>query len=364
MCACGGARTAIVMLTGEMLDTLPRTPAGTRARWVWERLVAIADGGSAPNGVDLEQQYTSVWLAEVAMSRTFEAAAPIMAGVTAVHHEAARPNEVKVVLDLSDGHTVRFRLAVDDAAPQRIKFQLFSPAVDPSSYVDRTVRRDGRSVHIRDFGGQGPLLLLWRGAGCDSSIWEAMIPSLRSFRVVAQDLAGHGGSPLRRLSVDDTLADTRALLADLGAQDPILVGHSMGGWIALRYAAVYPCKALVCLDGPANLDYSAMAINRDHPGWMPDPPDVRSDLDSLGCPTMITLCRGASADDEEWMWPFRAGLGDYLATHHPEIRVVWQHTGHMNVLSMPHQTAELIELFSRATTSHDASDWKRGGTTA
>jgi pimeloyl-ACP methyl ester carboxylesterase len=192
-------------------------------------------------------------------------------------------------------------------------------------------------------------------------IWEALIPSLRSFRAVAQDLPGHGGSPLRRLSVDDTLADTQALLADLGAADPILVGHSMGGWIALRYAAASPCKALVCLDGPTDLDYSAMGIDRDHRGWLPDPPDVRSDLDVLACPTMITLCRGASADDEEWMAPFRADLCDHLATHHRDIRLVWQHTGHMNVLSMPNQTAGLIERFvSRATASHDPADRTEG----
>jgi pimeloyl-ACP methyl ester carboxylesterase len=215
----------------------------------------------------------------------------------------------------------------------------------PSSYRERTVRRDARSVHIREYGGDGPLLLLWHGAGGDATIWEALIPSLRSFRVVAQDLPGHGGSPQPRLSVADTVADARAVLDDLGVGQPILVGHSMGGWIALHYAATLPCKALVCLDGPTNLDYAAMGINRGHPGWMPDPPDVRTDLDSLDCPTLITLCSGASAAQRDWMVPFRVGLSDHLAEHHPEIRVAWQPTGHMNVLSMPQQTAELIEAF-------------------
>ncbi len=316
-----------------------------RARWVLERLVAVCAGGATPSAVDLEQQYTSAWLSEVPMSRTFDEIAPFMAAVVALRDEAARPNEATIVLDLADGHAVRFRSTVEESAPHRIKFQLLSPAMTPSSYVDRTVRRDGRTVHIRDFGGRGPLLLLWHGAGCDATIWETIVPSLRSFRVVAQDLPGHGGSPHRQLSVADTLADARAVLADLGTDQPIVVGHSMGGWIALRYAATSSCKALVCLDGPTNIDYAAMGINRDHPGWMPDPPDVCSDLDSLDCPTLITLCRGTSATEQEWMVPFRAGLYDYLGEHHPEIRVVWQPTGHMNVLSMPKQTAELIEAF-------------------
>jgi hypothetical protein len=165
--------------------------------------------------------------------------------------------------------------------------------------------------------------------------------------VVAQDLPGHGGSPQRQLSVADTLADAQAVLADLGATAPILVGHSTGGWIALHFAANFPCTALVCLDGPTNLEWSAMGLGNDHPGWMPDPPDVHLDLASLGCPALVTLCRGTSAAEQDRMVPFRSGLCDYLADHHPEVRVEWQSTGHMNVLSMPEQTAELIAAFVR-----------------
>jgi pimeloyl-ACP methyl ester carboxylesterase len=234
---------------------------------------------------------------------------------------------------------------VQENAPHRIDFQLFSPAMAPSAYIDRTVHRDGRSVALRDFGGDGPLLLLWHGARCDASIWEAMVPHLRSFRVVAQDLPGHGGSSLPRLAVGDTLADTRALLGDLRSDRPIVVGHSMGGWAALHFAATHPCRALVSLDGPTTLDYAAMGITADHPGYVPDPPDVPADLGSLRCPTMVMLCRGESTIEEEWMVPFRAGLSDHLATKHPAIRVVWQDTGHMVVLSQPKQTADLIGQF-------------------
>ena len=162
---------------------------------------------------------------------------------------------------------------------------------------------------------------------------------------MAQDLPGHGGSPLRQLSVADTLADTRAVLADLGQAAPTLVGHSTGGWIALHFAALSPCNALVCLDGPTNLDWTAMGLHREHPGWMPDPPDVRRDLASLDCPALMTFCRGNTVAEQDWMVPFRAGLCNYLADRHPKVRVEWQSTGHMNVLSMPRQTADLISAF-------------------
>ena len=65
------------------------------------------------------------------------------------------------------------------------------------------------------------------------------------------------------------------------------------------------------------------------------------------------------------MVAFRAGLYDHVVTHHPEIRVVWQHTGHMNVLSMPDETAELIERFiSRPATYHGRSGREQGDSTA
>ena len=171
------------MLMGEMLSAIPRTPAGARARWVLERLAALCAGEGPPNDAEFEQQYTSSWLAEVPMAWVFDEIAPLMASVITVREEAARPNAITIVLDLSDGHALRLRLTVEDAAPHRIKFQLLSPALDSSSYLDRTVQRDGRSVHIRDYGGSGPLLLLWHGAGCDATIWEAVVPSLRGFRV-------------------------------------------------------------------------------------------------------------------------------------------------------------------------------------
>jgi pimeloyl-ACP methyl ester carboxylesterase len=174
-----------------------------------------------------------------------------------------------------------------------------------------------------------------------------MVPHLRFFRVVAQDLPGHGGSPLPHLSVGNTIADALAVLADLGLDEPIVVGHSMGGWAALHYAATQPCRALVCLDGPTTLDYAAMGLQADHPGFLPDPPDVPADLGALRCRAMIVLCRGASPGEAETMVLFRVGLSEHLATQHPEIRVEWQPTGHVNVLSQPQQTADLIRQFLR-----------------
>jgi len=188
-------------------------------------------------------------------------------------------------------------------------------------------------------------LLLWHGAGVDATTWDALIPHLRSFRVVCQDLPGDGRSPLPHLTVSDVIADGEVVVEDLGLGDPVLA-FSMGGWAALHFAASHPCRALVCLDGPTNLDYREMGLRADHPGFVPDPPDPRADFASLRCPATVVLCKGPSPEEAEWMVPFRTGLADYLTRTLPQIRVEWLATGHMLILSQPATTADLINRFA------------------
>jgi hypothetical protein len=75
---------ASVVVTGDMLDALPGTPAGGRARWVLERLAAVGSGEAPPSIGELDEHYTSAWLSEVPMSWVFYESALLMAAVTAV----------------------------------------------------------------------------------------------------------------------------------------------------------------------------------------------------------------------------------------------------------------------------------------
>jgi pimeloyl-ACP methyl ester carboxylesterase len=309
----------------------------------------VAAGADPPDDVEIAQQYAPSWLAEAGLqSSFFSELAPVVGGTVMTHEETARPREARVVLELADGSFRRFRCAVEDAPPHRINFQIFCPAAAPASFADHVVRRDGRTVHARDYGGEGSLLLLWHGSGCDATVWEGTVPHLRSFRVLAQDLPGHGESPLPRLTVAEAIVDTEVLLDELGLGDPVLVGHSLGGWSALHFAAARNrCRGLVCLDGPSTLDYAAMGLRPDHPGFVPDPPDVATDLEALRCPTLITLCAGTSPAEAAWMVPFRQGLSDHITRSHGPVRVEWQPTGHMMVLTHPKQTADLVTQFVR-----------------
>lgn len=227
--------------------------------------------------------------------------------------------------------------------------------MDPSNHTDRIIRRHDRAVHIRDFGGDGPLLLLWHGGGCDVTCWEPVITHLQSFHTVAQDLPAHGRSELTRFTNANTVADADAVLADLALGEPILVGHSMGGWAALHYAATHPCRGLVCFDGPISLDYAALVLPADQLGVAPGPPDVAAALQALTCPTMVVLCSetvpeltqvGYSQAEAERFLTLRLELADHLAEHHPNIHVEWLPTSHMVMYNMPKETASLIATFA------------------
>ncbi|HEX3812982.1 MAG TPA: alpha/beta fold hydrolase [Mycobacteriales bacterium] len=317
----------------QALRRLPVTPAGARTRWMWGRLLAVASGAEAPDAAELREQYAPEFLIEMPPEQLLDAFvrfAFVAARTRSARIASMRPNVLTAVFVTSERKSFRYRCVVEQVAPYRILGHLsspaiFSPALESTAYTDRVVRRSGRSVQVRDFGGDGPLLLLWHGGGCDLTLWEAMVAQLGSFRVVAQDLPGHGRSALSRYSLADTVADADAVLADLGLGEPTLVGHSIGGRSALHYAATRPCRGLVCLDGPNTLADA----------------DV-SEISALDCPTMIVLCSEPEGLGAETWTARRRELCDYVGTHHPVVRVEWLPTGHLPMLTMPEQTAALI----------------------
>lgn len=112
---------------------------------------------------------------------------------------------------------------------------------------------DGIKIHCMAAGEGKPVVLL-HGWGASWHVWQWTIPSLveANFRVYAPDLIGHGDSAKPPLAyvAEDYDAYLEALLAHLGIQSAILVGHSLGGHIALRYAMTHPFQVnrLVLLD--------------------------------------------------------------------------------------------------------------------
>ena len=105
-------------------------------------------------------------------------------------------------------------------------------------------RLDVHGARLRYYvGGEGPPLLLVHGLGGAASNWSELVPLLASRRrLLVPDLPGHGGSsPLPSAPTLSPFADVLATMAEREGMLPAaVVGHSLGGVIALRLALRRP----------------------------------------------------------------------------------------------------------------------------
>ena len=91
--------------------------------------------------------------------------------------------------------------------------------------------------------GQGTPLLLIHGFPHDHTLWEPQLAELSdAARVIAPDLRGFGlvEEVPHVMTMDDYAADIKALLDRLGIEKAVIGGLSMGGYVALAFAASYP----------------------------------------------------------------------------------------------------------------------------
>ena len=119
----------------------------------------------------------------------------------------------------------------------------------PSTLDHRSVLLHGREVAYV-VGGEGPTVLLIHGIGGDWRTWEPVLDGLaRQHRVVAVDLPGHGGSAKGAgdYSLGSLASAFRDLGGALGIERATVVGHSLGGGVAMQFAYQFPerCERLV-----------------------------------------------------------------------------------------------------------------------
>ncbi|MFT4043029.1 MAG: alpha/beta hydrolase [Gordonia sp. (in: high G+C Gram-positive bacteria)] len=112
---------------------------------------------------------------------------------------------------------------------------------------DTDVRIEYRMIHgyRRAFriAGSGPALLLIHGIGDNSSTWNEVIGLLaQRYTVIAPDLLGHGLSakPRADYSVAAFANGMRDLLVVLGISKVTVVGHSLGGGVAMQFCYQFP----------------------------------------------------------------------------------------------------------------------------
>jgi pimeloyl-ACP methyl ester carboxylesterase len=109
--------------------------------------------------------------------------------------------------------------------------------------------------------GTGTPLVLLPGLTFDRRSWRPIVERLGDdVAVVAVDLPGHGGSPGPPADLADVAAQVHRLLDRLGVAEPIVVGHSMSGALAMIYAASYPVRGAVSIDAPVDVGPFAEAL--------------------------------------------------------------------------------------------------------
>lgn len=128
-----------------------------------------------------------------------------------------------------------------------------------------TIAMNWGEMAYLDSGDSGCPLLFLHGTGCDASDWMPVIERLPSEqRCIAPDFRGHGQSavPTQSFTLAD-LADDVLYLADfLGIQELVIVGHSLGGMVAMEDAQRSSCVVgLVLLEGWTSLANAGSAFD-------------------------------------------------------------------------------------------------------
>ncbi len=179
-----------------------------------------------------------------------------------------------------------------------------------------------RTLHGHDVAyrleGRGPAILLVHGIAGTSSTWLAPMKRLApAHRVLAPDLLGHGASdkPMGDYSLGAHASFLRDLLASLEIPSATVIGHSLGGGIAMQLAYQHPevCERLVLVSsGGLGRDVSPLLRLLSLPGAeLVLPLLVPSFVRERGNALQAWLsAQGVSAPRLAEMWQAYTSLGD------------------------------------------------------
>lgn len=131
----------------------------------------------------------------------------------------------------------------------------------------KQIRYKNTSISYSDTG-KGIAVVLLHGFLENKKMWETFVPVLgHKNRVITIDLLGHGASECLGYvhSMEENAEVVRSVLSHLRIRKSILVGHSMGGYVALAFAELYPnsIKGLVLVNSSAMADSAERKKNRD-----------------------------------------------------------------------------------------------------
>ena len=155
---------------------------------------------------------------------------------------------------------------------------------DPSAPRERVVTVDnGAEVFVRSIGS-GPPLYLLHGWGVSSRMWDRQLSAFAEhYEVIAPDIPGFGRSPVPEGRTPGWDGQD-SLMRALGHERADVVGLSMGGSIAVEFAATYPQRLGSLVVVPGSID------GWEAPAWMDERfPAVDAAADSGDIPRAVEL---------------------------------------------------------------------------
>lgn len=144
--------------------------------------------------------------------------------------------------------------------------------------------------------GTGTPLVLVHGITESLRSWDPLLERLASDHdVLAVDLRGHGeSSALAPYDVLTLASDVHEVVDDVGMENPLLVGHSLGATVVSAYAAMYPCRGVVNIDQPMRLGDFRTALQSIESMLRGD------DVAFQQVMAMVFEALRGELDDEEW----------------------------------------------------------------
>jgi pimeloyl-ACP methyl ester carboxylesterase len=160
-------------------------------------------------------------------------------------------------------------VAADDAPAYGPELQGFEYPWPVSHFTFSSQRQmlDMAYMDVKPKTPNGKVVVLLHGKNFCAATWQDTISVLsdRGYRVIAPDQIGFckSSKPERyQFTFQQLAGNTHALLASLGVDRPIMIGHSTGGMLAIRYALMYPgdLDRLVAVDPIGLEDWKAKGV--------------------------------------------------------------------------------------------------------
>ena len=230
-------------------------------------------------------------------------------------------------------------------------------------------QEDGTRIHtIR--AGTGPTVVLAHGFAIDSDEWNVIAADLvaRGRRVIAFDQRGHGRTTIGRdgIGTRQMAGDYAAVLAAYDVSDAVLVMHSMGGFIGVRFLVENPDLVARHLRGAMLVATFAGDVNRDNPQNKMQIPLIRSGIlpklvsrDLVGKPFARTLMGDGRTDAmvESFLAMFR---GQRLGPLVPILQAMVQENRYPQLGAITLPTTILVGTKDKTTPPFHTDELHRG----